>query len=155
MIRAILLAWLVSVATSVTASDRVYTVTVDAPASAVYDSVYKGLEAARFFVVFEPDIGSNLKSFARRWGDDYNRNGLSSLRAMVFCNAWYANQVSNKDLDMLGLCPMHLTVYEKSGSTTVVFNRPSFVASQSPALPVLKELEQEVIAAIESSLPKK
>ncbi|MDQ7048948.1 MAG: hypothetical protein Q9M92_05155 [Enterobacterales bacterium] len=39
---------------------------------------------------------------------------------------WYANQVSNEDPMMLGLCPLHLTPIEQTGQTTVLFNRPSF-----------------------------
>ena len=71
----------------------------------VYKEVYNSLEENRFFVVFEPNIGSNLARFSERWGEDYNRNGLSGIRSMVFCNAWYANQVSNLEPDLLALCP--------------------------------------------------
>ena len=42
----------------------VYILQVDKPLSGVYDKVYKSLEDARFFVVFEPNIGANLASFA-------------------------------------------------------------------------------------------
>jgi len=51
-----------------------------------YDVVYKSLENNKFFVVFEPDIQGNISGFAERWGDDYNRNRLEGIRAMVFCN---------------------------------------------------------------------
>ena len=71
----------------------VYIQQVDKPLSVVYDSVYKSLEDARFFVVFEPNIGANLASFADKWGDDYNRNKITGIRSMVFCNGWYANKV--------------------------------------------------------------
>ncbi len=43
----------------------------------------------------------------------YNRSKLSAIRSMVFCNGWYANQVSNKDPHMLALCPLHMTLIEK------------------------------------------
>ncbi len=79
------------------AESTVFELVVDKPIAEVYPAVYKSLEQARFFVVFEPDIGANLSGFAKRWGDDYNRNGLSAIRSMVFCNGWYTNQVSNKD----------------------------------------------------------
>jgi len=134
------------------ASATVFKITVEQAADEVYDKVYAGLEAAKFFVVFEPNIGRNLASFEKRWGENYNRNSLTSLRAMVFCNAWYANQVSNLDPDMLGLCPLHVTLYENDGRTSVLFNRPTAIAVGSDAMPVLKELEQEVIEAIEKSL---
>ena len=134
------------------AGETVFKLTVDAPVQQVYDKVYKGLEDNNFYVVFEPDIGSNLSRFAQRWGDEYNQNKLSAIRSMVFCNGWYANQVSNKDPDMLGLCPLHATVIGRQGKTTVLFNRPSVIAAHSPALELIKEIEQEVIQAIDKSL---
>ena len=91
----------------------VYIQQVDKPLSRVYDSVYKSLEEARFFVVFEPNIGANLASFSKKWGDDYNQNNIAEIRSMVFCNGWYANKVSNLDPDMLGFCPLHITLIER------------------------------------------
>ena len=134
------------------ATDRVYQQRVEKPVDDVYAAVYSALEDARFFVVFEANIGKNLAGFAERWGDDYNRSKLSAIRSMVFCNGWYANQVSNLDPVMLGFCPLHITIIENSGVTTVLFNRPSVMAGDSPALPVLREVENGVIAAIEKAL---
>lgn len=136
----------------VTADPAVFEISVNRPIAEVYDKVYKSLEDSRFYVVFEPDIGSNLSTFAERWGDDYNRNGLGAIRSMVFCNAWYANQVSNKDATMLALCPMHMTLIEKKGLTTALFARPTVIAADSPARDVLAELENEVIAAIREGM---
>jgi uncharacterized protein (DUF302 family) len=93
----------------------------------VYNSVYKSLEENRFYVVFEPNIGANLAGFAERWGEEYNRNKLQGLRAMVFCNGWYANQVSNLEPRLLALCPLHLSVYRQGDTTHVVFVRPGVV----------------------------
>ncbi len=120
----------------------------------VYPAVYESLENARFYVVFEPNISKNLASFSERWGENYNRNRLDSIRSMVFCNAWYANAVSNADPDMLALCPLRVGLYEKQGQTTVVFARPSVMAMQSPARGVLEEAENEVIEAIENGLKR-
>ncbi len=130
------------------AADTVFKISVDKPVDTVYSNVYKALEQAKFYVVFEPDIGSNLSRFAKRWGDEYNQNRLNTIRAIVFCNGWYANQVSNRDPDMLGLCPLHATVIAKGGKTTVLFNRPSVIAAGSPALKLIREIENEVIDAI-------
>ncbi len=127
----------------------VYKHQINKPVSAVYDGIYKSLEDARFFVVFEANIGANLTRFAEKWGDDYNQNKLTEIRSMVFCNGWYANQVSNQDTDMLGFCPLHISLIERDGKTTVLFNRPSVMASGSPAQKLLRKIELEVIAAIE------
>lgn len=137
---------------TVNAGGTVFKLTVDEPVDAVYDKLYKSLEEARFFVVFEPDIGRSLASFADRWGEDYNRNQLNAIRSMVFCNGWYANQVSNHDPDMLGLCPLHVTVIGRNDKTTVLFNRPSVIAAGSPARKLIEQIENEVIAAIRASL---
>ena len=130
----------------------VYSQTVDKPVAAVYDKVYQSLEDARFFVVFEPNIGANLTRFSKNWGDDYNQNNLSEIRSMVFCNGWYANKVSNQDPNMLGFCPLHLTLIERNGKTTVLFNRPSVIAQHSPAEALLAKIESEVIEAIQKGL---
>jgi len=130
----------------------VYRQHVNKPLSAVYDKVYQSLEDARFFVVFEPNIGANLSRFSEKWGDDYNKNNLTALRSMVFCNGWYANKVSNLDPDMLGFCPLHLSLIERDGETTVLFNRPSVIAKDSPAKDVFIEIEAEVVEAIKKGL---
>jgi hypothetical protein len=114
--------------------------------------LYKSLEDARFFVVFEPNIGENLARFSEKWGDDYNRNKLTAIRSMVFCNGWYANKVSNLDPAMLGFCPLHLTLFERDGKTTVLFNRPGTMSQGSPANELLRQIEGEVIEAIRQGL---
>lgn len=130
------------------ANTAIYKQTVDLPMDKVYPSVYKTLEDARFYVVFEPFISKSISRFADKWGDDYNQNKLSSIRSMVFCNGWYANKVSNADPDMLALCPLRLSLYEKAEKTTIVFARPSIIAEQSPAKGLLLEIENAVIQAI-------
>ena len=140
---------------SVYAGDKnsgVYIKQVDKPLSEVYDNVYKSLEEARFFVVFEPNIGANLASFSKKWGDDYNQNNIAEIRSMVFCNGWYANKVSNLDPNMLGFCPLHITLIEREGKTTVLFNRPGIIAQNSPAKELLLTIESEVIEALQLGL---
>ncbi len=130
----------------------VYIQQVDKPVSAIYDTLYKSLEDARFYVVFEPNIGKNLARFSKKWGDDYNQNNISVIRSMIFCNGWYANKVSNLDPDMLGFCPLHLTLIERDGKATVLFNRPGVMAQNSPAKALLETIEREVIKAIQQGL---
>ena len=94
IVRSFVLLWVLVSTSSVYAgegSGSVYRQQVNKPLSEIYDKVYKSLEDARFFVVFEPDIGANLARFSEKWGDDYNQNNLSAIRSMVFCNGWYAN----------------------------------------------------------------
>jgi hypothetical protein len=139
-------------ASAVQAADNVFVHRVDKPIDAIYDTLYKSLEDARFFVVLEPNIGKNISRFSERWGENYNRNGLDAIRSMVFCNGWYANEVSNRDPEMLALCPLRLTLIEKDGSTRALFARPTVIGAGSPALDVLQELEADVIGAIQQGL---
>ena len=127
----------------------VYVKKVKGDFSATYKKVFTALETNGYFVVFEPNIGKNLSHFAQRWGKNYNKNELEAIRSMVFCNAWYANEVSNMDPDMVALCPLHITLTHKKGVTKILFVRPSHVAADSPAKQVVTELEQDVIRAIE------
>ncbi len=149
IILAVTLLFSISTSSAETKISGVYKQTVDKSVSDVYDKVYKSLEDARFFVVFEPNIGANLARFSKKWGDDYNQNNLSEIRSMVFCNGWYANKVSNQDPDMLGFCPLHLTLIERDGKTTVLFNRPTAIAQNSPAKELLSKIESDVIEAIQ------
>ena len=127
----------------------VYVKKVKGDFSATYKKVFTALENNGYFVVFEPNIGKNLSNFAQRWGKNYNKNGLEAIRSLVFCNAWYANEVSNMDPEMLALCPLHITLTHKKGVTSILFVRPSQVAVDSPAKKVVTELELDVIRAIE------
>lgn len=133
------------------AADTVYRFTVEKPMDEAYQAVYQSLEENRFFVIFEANIGRSLSGMAERFGEDYNRNGLESVRAMAFCNPWYANQVSNLDTEMMALCPLRLSVIHKAGKTDVLFVRPSQVGKGSPAEKLLTELENDVIQAIEAA----
>lgn len=133
-------------------SPMVYEKQVKGELEKTYKNVFSALENNGFYVVFEPNIGKNLAHFKNRWGKDYNTNNLESIRSMVFCNAWYANQVSNADPQMLALCPLHITLVHKEGMTRILFVRPSLVATGSPAEKVALELEQEVIRTIESGI---
>ena len=103
-------------------------------------------------VVFEPDIGQNLARLGPQWGEDYNRNRLTAIRALVFCNARLANQLGNQDPTLLALCPMHITLIERDGKTIALFTRPTVLGADSPALPTAREIEDGVIAAIEDAL---
>lgn len=144
----LVLLWLFS--SSVFANANLFKASVEETVDTIYSKVYGALEDQKLFVVFEPNIGKNIAGFSKKWGNNYNRNQLESIRSLVFCNAWYANEVSNLDPDMLGLCPMKITLIQKNDKTTVLFIRPSQIAGESPATIILKELEDKVINALSS-----
>ncbi|MCW8899671.1 MAG: DUF302 domain-containing protein [Gammaproteobacteria bacterium] len=130
----------------------IYDRTVAGEMDEVYKNVFTALENNSYFVIFEPNIGKNLSHFAKRWGEDYNRNNLTSIRSMVFCSAWYANRISNIDPSMLALCPLRITLYSKDKQTHILFVRPGKVAATSKAQEVAKELEDDVIRTLEVAI---
>ena len=137
------------------ASPNVFEYSISKSMDQVYDPLYKALEEEGFYVVFEANIGKNLSRFEDKWGDNYNRNKLKGIRSMVFCNGWYANEVSNADPSLLALCPLHLTLIERAGKTTVLFAKPTAIAMDSPARKILARIEREVIDVIKQSMGMK
>jgi hypothetical protein len=117
-----------------------------------YKSVYKSLENNDMFVIFEADIGRTLAGFSNRWGDNYNRNHLQGIRSMMFCNAWYVNEVSNIDPELLAFCPMHITLFRQDNLTHIIFTRPTHVGQRSAAAGLLEGLEAKVSAAVEAGI---
>ena len=133
-------------------TSTVFEVTVNKPMSHVYPNMLSSIDESQFYLFLELNIGKNLSNFSEKWGDDYNQSGLSAIRSIVFCNGWYANQVSNKDPKMLGLCPLHITLIEKDGKTTALFNRPTVTSKSSPAHEIVVNIEQEVIKMIKNGM---
>lgn len=133
---------------------RIYVKRVKMDFARAYQRVFSGLENNGYFVLLEPNMGKNLSHFAQRWGENYNRNRLEQFRSIVFCNGWYANEIGNRDPELLALCPLHLTLIHKQGVTSVLFVRPSQVAADSPARAVATELEQDIVRVIEEALSR-
>lgn len=123
-----------------------------APLQPVYDAVYEALEADGFYVVFEANLGKNFERMREKWGDETNRNQLSEIRSMVFCNARLANQVINADPDLVAVCPLHLGLFEKAGVTELRFALPSAAAQGSPGLTAVREVEAAVRTAVDKGL---
>ena len=137
--------------TPVVVEPAVFVHSVKGKMNKIYKRLFTGLENNGYYVIFEPNIGRNLAHFAKRWGKDYNKNKLDSIRSMVFCNGWYANKISNEDPNMLALCPLHVTLTHKKGITKVLFVKPGMVSQGSAANSIVLELEQDVIRIIKES----
>lgn len=134
------------------AESSVYTAFAKGDFDDIYQNVHDALEDNNLFVVFEPNIQKNISRFAERWGENYNRSKLSNIRSMIFCNGWYANEISNLDVQMTALCPLHITLTESDGTTSVNFVRPDFVAKGSKAESVAQDLTKLVIKAIDQGI---
>lgn len=130
----------------------IYKAETNAALDKTYKAIYQALEAKNFWVVFEVNITSSISRFADKWGDEYNQNKLEGIRSLVVCNGWYANQVSNADPDLMALCPLRIGLTHKAGKTQVLFARPSLAAAGSPGLPLIQEIENIIIAAIDNGI---
>ena len=130
----------------------IYDRTVKGDMNDVYKKIFTALENNGYFVTFELNLGKNLSHFAKRWGKEYNKNKLKSIRSMIFCNGSYANQLSNIDPSMLALCPLRISLYSKDNETHILFVRPGKVAGRSKAQKIAKELEDDVIRTIEVAI---
>lgn len=131
----------------------VYVKTVEMELDAAYRQVYEALEAQRFWVVFEADMGARMARMAERWGDDYNRNGLDGMKSMVFCNIDWTHRIANADPEMLALCPLHLSLYAIDGKTSVVVPRPTALAQGSRAEAEAAELERTLVGIVQGAFP--
>lgn len=130
----------------------IYDRTVKGEMKDVYSKIFTALENNGYFIFFESNMGKNLSHFAKRWGKEYNKNKLESIRSMVFCNGSYTNQISNIDPSLLALCPLRLSLYTKNKKTHILFVRPGKVAANSKAQKIAKELEDDVIRTIEVAI---
>lgn len=127
-----------------------YEVRADTPA--VQTALEKALGEQGFGILFRANMGATFAKFADAWGDDYNRSGLAEIRAVLFCNPKYANEAANADPTVLALCPLSITLLQKSGTTTLLFERPSQVLSSSAAQSTIRTVESKVIVAIETAV---
>jgi uncharacterized protein (DUF302 family) len=134
------------------ASPAIFERSARLPADTAYTQLYESLEKNGFYVIFEPDMGRTLAGMADKLGADYNRNQLSTMKSLVFCNPRVTNGIANADPALLALCPLHLTLTHKDGVSTVYFVRPSLVAAGSPGEAQAKKLEADIVTVIEGAL---
>jgi uncharacterized protein (DUF302 family) len=130
-------------------SPAIYERAARLPADAAYTQLYDALEQNGFYVIFEPDMGKSLAGMADKLGADYNRNQLTTMRSLVFCNPRATNRIANADPALLALCPLHLTLTHKAGVSTAYFVRPSVVAAGSPGAAQAQKLEADIVKVIE------
>lgn len=134
------------------AGDAILRYTARLPADTAYQKLYDALEEKGYFVVFEPNMGRTLAGMKERLGQDYNRNQLSTMRSLVFCNPVLTNRVANADPALLALCPLHLTLTHKDGVSSVYFARPGVLAAGSPGAGQAQTIENEIDQIIRGAL---
>ena len=119
---------------------------------AASERVYKALEQARFWVVHEVDLGERMARQAGAWGANYNRSRVDAVRVLAFGNLEWANGLANADPDLFALYPLHLAVYERGGTSVLVWPRLAGIAAGTPGEMRARELDGEVRRIIEEAL---
>lgn len=67
----------------------------------------------------------------------------------MFCNAWYANSITNADPAMALICPQHITVIQIKDKTQILYALPTVNSQNSPANEIIKSMEEEIVRIID------
>ncbi len=148
---------LLASASSVFAADSsVGVLSTKRPIGPVFKRVVMALQHSGFKVVNKIDISRNLSMAAKHFHwKDYNVNHLAGIRTVVFCNAGFANAISNADPDMMALCPLHVTLVQEGDWTRVEFLKPAAIARGTKAEGVAMKLQGHIEMALHRALEAK
>lgn len=133
------------------AANPVYKVSVKKDFSSSLHSLKKTLEDQNLYIISKADISGTLKRMKVKLGKAYNKRHYTTVKSIIFCNPFYANDILNLDPSMMALCPLKIMLLEKDGKTTALFILPTSLAKGSPAKNVLGELENKVKKALKSA----
>ncbi|MFK5938632.1 MAG: DUF302 domain-containing protein [Sulfurimonas sp.] len=133
-------------------ADGIYKLTLNQKADVVYTKLLASLDNNHLIIVSEINILEKFKhaGLPEKFGKEFNSNNLTTIKAIIACNGFFGNYIANADPDMMGLCPIRLTIVEKNGKTTILFVKPTNVGSTSRAKGMIEKLEKKVISAIEA-----
>ncbi|ABB44587.1 hypothetical protein Suden_1309 [Sulfurimonas denitrificans DSM 1251] len=136
------------------ADSNVYKVSYNAGVDKVLGNILNKFKAEGLVVVWQLDILEEFKQkgLDKKFGENFNKAGLSAVKTIIVCNGKFGNDIINADSDMMAYCPVRVTLTEKDGVTTVLYVRPSAADKESKAYPSLVELEKKVTMSIEESM---
>jgi len=149
----ILLACLLTL--SVWAADsNVYKVNYNVGVDKVLNNILTKFKAEGLVVVWQLDILEEFKSkgLDKKFGENFNKAGLSAVKTIIVCNGKFGNDIINADSDMMAYCPVRVTLTEKDGVTTVLYVRPTSAPKDSKGYPSLVELDKKITTSIEESM---
>ncbi|MCW8894925.1 MAG: DUF302 domain-containing protein [Sulfurimonas sp.] len=149
----ILLACILAVSVWAAPDTNVYTVSYKADMDTVEKNILSHFKSVKLVVTYKLDILEEFKhkGLDKKFGAEFNKNKLTSVRTMIICNGKFGNMIMNTDPSMMAYCPVRLTLVEKDGKTQVLFVRPSSAPKSSKAYGALVKLEQKVVGAIEAA----
>ena len=132
--------------------NEVFKLTIDKNINKIYPQLINALENSHLIVVSEIDILDKFKhaGLPKKFGKEFNTSELTAIKAIIACNGFYGNYISNADPEMMAICPIRITIIEKDGKTTLLFIKPSHLAKDSKALNIVLKLENKVISVLNS-----
>jgi uncharacterized protein (DUF302 family) len=133
-------------------AQNVYVKKFDVPMGVVEKNLEKAFSSNNLIVISQIDILEKFKAagLEKTFGKDFNTNQLTGIKAMIICNGGFGNAVANADPEMMGFCPVRITITEKDGKTSVTYVKSSAPES-SKAYEILQKLDEAVIASIENA----
>jgi len=133
-------------------AQNVYVKKFDMPMSVVEKNLENSFSSNNLIVISQIDILGKFKAagLEEKFGKDFNTNKLTGIKAMIICNGGFGNAVANADPEMMGFCPVRITITEKDGKTSVIYVKSSAPTS-SKAYETLQKLDKAVIESIESA----
>lgn len=134
-------------------SSNVYESILNEPIELVYPMVLEALNNNGFIVAHSINVSENYKRYESEWGG-INKYKITEVRSLSVCNLKFSYEIRNKDPKMLGLCPMHLTLYETQGKTHIIMLLPSFMAQNSPVKGLALKVEKKLINIIQAEVLK-
>ncbi len=149
----ILLACILSLSLWAAPETNVYSVTYNSDMDTVEKNLLNHFKSAKLVVPWKLDILEEFKKkgLDKKFGAEFNKNQLTSVRTIVACNGKFGNMIMNTDPAMMAYCPIRITLVEKDGKTTVLYVRPTSAPRSSKAYKILVKLEKKVIGAIEAA----
>lgn len=132
-------------------ADSVYVKQFDSVMADVEKKIRTIFPQNKLMVVSDVNILEKFKEagLPKKFGENFNTNELTGIKALIVCNGWFGNEVANSDPDMMGFCPVRITMVEKDGKTSVIYVKTSAPES-SKAYAVLQKLDTKIISTIES-----
>lgn len=149
----ILLACILSLSLWAAPETNVYSVTYNSDMDTVEKNILNHFKSEKLVVPWKLDILEEFKKkgLDKKFGAEFNKNQLTSVRTIVACNGKFGNMIMNTDPAMMAYCPIRITLVEKEGKTTVLYVRPTSAPRSSKAYKILVKLEKKVIGAIEAA----
>jgi hypothetical protein len=133
------------------AETAVYESIVDEPIEALYPLIVNTLNGSEYVIAHSINVSENYKRYENKWRGS-NKFKITEVRSLIICNLKFSYAIRDMDPRMLGLCPMHLTLYESKGKTHILLNLPSYLAANSPAYELAAKEEKKLIKIIETDI---